>query len=124
MVFSGGRMRDDSAFPVDHISRWPVRARALAGLAGTAFFKDDKHFFTEGTRFSMSIISVHDVQPRAQTALAGSPICELRDLQVEQHEETLLIRGVVSSFYHKQLAQEVVRSVCEGIEVVNSIRVR
>ena len=66
----------------------------------------------------------NDVQPRAQTALAGSPIYELRDLQVEQRDGILMISGSVSSFYHKQLAQEVVRSVCRGIEVVNSIDVR
>ena len=71
----------------------------------------------------MASISTSDVQPRAQTALANSPIYELRDLQVEHTEGTLLISGAVSSFYHKQLAQEVVRSVCKDIEVINSIRV-
>ena len=71
----------------------------------------------------MPITSLEDVQPRAQTALASSPIYELRDLQVEQREGILLISGSVSSFYHKQLAQEVVRSVCAGIEVKNSILV-
>jgi len=55
--------------------------------------------------------------------LASSPFYELRDLHVEGQEETLLISGCVSTFYHKQLAQEVVRSVCHGIEVINSIRV-
>jgi hypothetical protein len=62
-----------------------------------------------------------DVQPRAQTALANSPIYELRDLNVEAHNGALLITGSVSSFYHKQVAQEVVRSVCEGFDVINSI---
>jgi len=59
-------------------------------------------------------------------ALASSPICELRELCVEQHNGSLLISGVVSSFYHKQLAQEVVRAVCRDLEIelVNSIRVR
>ena len=71
----------------------------------------------------MPTIRANDVQPHAQTALAGSPIFELRDLRVEHRDGTLLISGSVSSFYHKQLAQEVVRSVCEGIEVANSIRV-
>lgn len=65
-----------------------------------------------------------DVQPRAQDALAASPIYALRELRVEQAGDTLLIRGLVSSFYHKQLAQEVVRAVAEGVEVVNSIHVR
>ena len=72
----------------------------------------------------MPITSPNDVQPRAQAALTSSPFYDLRDLQVEQHGEALLISGSVSSFYHKQLAQEVVRSVCKGIEVVNSIQVQ
>ena len=71
----------------------------------------------------MTSTSVQDVRPRAQSALASSPIYELRDLKVEQHQQTLMISGAVSSFYHKQLAQEVVRSVCTGIELINSIRV-
>ena len=64
-----------------------------------------------------------DVQPRAQRALTASPIYALRELRVEQTGDTLLISGLVSSYYHKQLAQEVVRAVAEGIEVVNSIHV-
>ncbi len=72
----------------------------------------------------MLSVSANDVYPRAQQALANSPIYELRDLQVEQRDGALLISGVVSSFYHKQLAQEVVRSVCKGIDLVNSIVVR
>jgi len=71
----------------------------------------------------MPITSVDEIRPRAQAALSASPFYELRELQVEQLGETLLISGTVSSFYHKQLAQEAVRSVSEGIEVSNSIRV-
>ena len=77
----------------------------------------------------MAQLSVREVQPRAQTALANSPIFELRDLCVGQVNGALLISGCVSSFYHKQLAQEVVRAVCKEcmdieVELVNSIRVR
>ena len=72
----------------------------------------------------MSVITAKDVQQRAQVALAASPVFALRDLQVEQDGDTLLISGLVSSFYHKQLAQEVVRHAAEGVEVVNSIQVR
>jgi osmotically-inducible protein OsmY len=74
----------------------------------------------------MGEASKRDVQPQAQTALASSPIHELRNLRVEQVNGALLIRGVVSSFYHKQLAQEVVRAVCREIEIelINSVRVR
>jgi osmotically-inducible protein OsmY len=72
----------------------------------------------------MATTSVTDIQTRAQTALAESPFYELRELKVERENQILTIAGVVSSYYHKQLAQEVVRSMCQGIEVVNSIRVR
>ena len=71
----------------------------------------------------MTVSSSSDVQPRAQTALASSPIYELRDLKVKHREGALLICGAVSSFYHKQLAQEVIRSVSEDVKVINSIRV-
>jgi hypothetical protein len=80
----------------------------------------------EGSQFLMVEASARHVQPRAQSALANSPICELRDLSVEQRDGALLISGVVSSFYHKQLAQEAVRAVCRGLEIelVNSIKVQ
>jgi hypothetical protein len=71
----------------------------------------------------MATIVVNDLQSRAQTALANSPFFELHELHVEQRESSLFISGTVSSFYHKQLAQEVVRTVCKGIEVTNSIQV-
>ena len=72
----------------------------------------------------MSVLTAKDVETRAQKALRSSPFYALRDLQVEQDGNALLIRGFVSSFYHKQLAQEVVRNAAQGVEVVNSIDVR
>ncbi len=72
----------------------------------------------------MSLVTSNDVQARAQLALTASPIYALRELQVEHDGEVLQLRGIVSSFYHKQLAQEVVRHAVEGVEVLNSIHVR
>jgi hypothetical protein len=72
----------------------------------------------------MTTTSISNIQPRAQTALANSPIYELRDLRVEDLDGQLVIVGAVSSFYHKQLAQEVVRSVDSSMVVINSISVR
>jgi osmotically-inducible protein OsmY len=63
-------------------------------------------------------------EPLAQEALHASPIFALRDLRVRQVGQSLLLSGRVSSFYHKQLAQEVVRAVAGMCEVVNSIDVR
>jgi hypothetical protein len=68
-------------------------------------------------------ILINDAYTRAQMALANSPFYELRELHIDQHEGALFISGKVSSFYYKQLAQEVVRSVCTGVELINSIQV-
>jgi hypothetical protein len=64
-----------------------------------------------------------DVVNRAQSALAESPIFVLRELRVRQQQGRLLLSGRVDSYYHKQLAQEVVRAVADGLQVINSIDV-
>ena len=73
----------------------------------------------------MSVITPKDFQKRAQKALAASPFYALRELQVEREGDALLILGQVSSFYHKQLAQEVVLAMAKAkaYRVVNSIEV-
>ncbi len=71
----------------------------------------------------MATSAAKDFEPRAQIALASSPIYELRDLQVRQHGDLLTISGRVSTFYHKQLALEAVRSVCKDVEVANAVDV-
>lgn len=68
-------------------------------------------------------ITVESVQFRAQSALSNSPIFDLRGLSVEEVAGGLLLTGSVSSYYHKQLAQEAVRTVTLGVPVMNSIRV-
>jgi osmotically-inducible protein OsmY len=70
------------------------------------------------------IDSILGAEPRAQKALSSSPVPALRDLTVERNERTLQIRGQVASYYHKQLAQEVVRAVAGDLNVVNSVEVR
>lgn len=62
----------------------------------------------------------------AQSMLNSSPLYDLRELRVEDADgNRLVIRGMVSSFYHKQLAQEVVLGLCKtrSYRVVNSIEV-
>jgi len=71
----------------------------------------------------MSDAALTDVQPRAQAALAASPIYDLRVLHVEQVREGLLISGSVSSYYHKQLAQEIVGQLAGAVAVVNRVDV-
>ena len=61
------------------------------------------------------------VQSRAQVVLQNSPILGLRRLIVEEHDGVLKITGRVTSFYHKQLAQEVVRAIAGSVEVINLV---
>lgn len=63
------------------------------------------------------------MQARAQSALRASPIYLLRQIRVERSETSLLLSGRVDTYYHKQLAQELVRAVCNEVPVVNTIAV-
>ena len=60
---------------------------------------------------------------KAKNLLSQSPVTELRELQVSNDGQSLFISGRVSSFYHKQLAQETVRQVATGLHVVNRVNV-
>ena len=96
----------------------------------------------------MPELSACDLQSRAQSALASSSVPSLRELTVEMVDSdswvsdswvsdskgsdskgsrmggaALLISGSVSGYYHKQLAQELVRAVAGAIDLVNSVRV-
>lgn len=59
----------------------------------------------------------------AHRLLRSSVYREVRALTCEIHEEVLILRGQVSSWHQKQVAQEIVRDV-PGIRViVNSVKV-
>ena len=64
-----------------------------------------------------------DVASQARAALSRSRIFDLRRLSVEQDGDYVVLRGHVDSFYHKQLAQELVRTAIDGVEVINAISV-
>lgn len=59
----------------------------------------------------------------AQQALCDSPIYDLRDIHVEESGTDLLLSGHVESFYHKQMAQELVRHLIGSVRVINAISV-
>jgi len=71
----------------------------------------------------MQETSQHEVADAASAVLARSSISELRQLRVDGKENELQLRGRVRSFYHKQLAQETVRTVAGGMQVVNHVAV-
>ena len=60
---------------------------------------------------------------RAKEALRQSKIREIRKLAVEQAGDDIVLHGHASSFYFKQLAQELVRKELNGQEVLNHIQV-
>jgi hypothetical protein len=59
----------------------------------------------------------------AEEALRESSSPEIRGLAVKQDEFSVVLHGHVSSFYHKQLAQELVRNKINGVEVINKAQV-
>ncbi len=68
-----------------------------------------------------SVFDEVDCCTRAKNALSQSPIYVLREIRVEQDGDTLMLHGRVDTFYHKQLAQEVVRMVADGMRVANEL---
>ena len=64
-----------------------------------------------------------DAVEQARSALAQSRIYVLRQLQVLPEGDAIVLQGDVDSFYHKQLAQELVRMAVVRTEVINDISV-
>ena len=57
------------------------------------------------------------------TVLRQSPIPALRRLSIEETDGAVVIRGSVSSYYLKQLAQETVMPTLAGRELLNRVNV-
>ena len=68
-------------------------------------------------------MTVEQVLQRARYALSSSPVHGLRDLTLDSIEGGLCISGRVTSFYHKQLAQEIVLGISGSLDVVNRVQV-
>jgi len=77
-----------------------------------------------GQRAGRAPMIENPLESRARSALANCPIHEIRELRVLDRNGMLVMEGRVSSFYHKQLAQEVVLSVCKGARLANLIQVQ
>lgn len=65
----------------------------------------------------------YDLAIAALCRLRSSHSIELRRLLCEMRDRTLIIRGQVSSYYLKQLAQETVRSLAGESKIVNRLEV-
>ncbi|HBV64064.1 MAG TPA: transport-associated domain protein [Rhodopirellula sp.] len=55
--------------------------------------------------------------------LSNSSVRELRFLRVDDCANHLELTGRVGSYYHKQLAQETIRRVAGGMQLVNRVQV-
>jgi len=62
-------------------------------------------------------------QARADQALRQSPIPALRKLRVEETDEAIILSGSVSTYYHKQLAQETLMPLRGSRELYNRVTV-
>jgi len=71
----------------------------------------------------MAVALTTSVCDQAQQALASSPMWVLRQLKVDQTGQELVITGEVTSYYQKQMAQEIVRAAVAGVPMVNRIHV-
>lgn len=62
-------------------------------------------------------------QSRLALALRRSPIPALRKLSLEESETVVTIQGKVSSYYHKQLAQETILPLLDTRQLLNRVLV-
>ncbi len=71
----------------------------------------------------MTPTETKEILSAASSALAESPVPELRTLRVDEQSNELQLRGNVRSFYHKQLAQEAILPLAGTLQVVNHVDV-
>ncbi len=53
------------------------------------------------------------------SALANHSHLPLRRMKVEAHEGRVILKGTVGSYYHKQMAQEMLRRI-DGVETIEN----
>ena len=64
-----------------------------------------------------------DLQELVGSALARSAYLSGRNLRFEVHNESIVLHGVVRSYYQKQLAQESIKSIGGLRSILNRIEV-
>jgi hypothetical protein len=68
---------------------------------------------------SLSRIASGCLAPQVRELLDRAPYAALRSLRCEEHEGVLILRGHVSSYFLKQIAQELATRV-DGIEWIDN----
>jgi osmotically-inducible protein OsmY len=90
---------------------------------GSAVSGGQSSFAFMGGRPLMFTASEQALSNKAKTALESCGQYALRQLVVEETARGLVISGQVTSFYQKQQAQEIVRSVVGDVVLINHIEV-
>ena len=72
---------------------------------------------------TMTVDIRKEVVTAASNLLSNSTVRELRHLRVDGKADQLKLSGRVRSYYHKQLAQETIRCVACGMQMVNHVHV-
>jgi osmotically-inducible protein OsmY len=67
--------------------------------------------------------SRYDLRETVEAALARSTFLAGKSLRFEVHEDGVVLRGVVGSYYQKQLAQESLKSISGVRRIRNEIEV-
>jgi hypothetical protein len=62
-----------------------------------------------------------ELPARAAPLLRESPVNDLRRLEVTETESEIVVSGIVSSYYLKQMAQETVRPALAGRKLRNRV---
>lgn len=60
---------------------------------------------------------------KARQAIRTCPVFAIRQTQVEESKDGLVLSGRVDTWYQKQMAQEIVAAVCKEVQVFNELRV-
>jgi len=117
----GGRLQGDTSsrhLECKFVPQWMENATSI-GLPGAVLGG-----IPIGCVLMKDLLRSHsEAVTQARSALTKSPVFALRGLDVAQSGERLLISGRVRTFYHKQLAQEAVRHVVNGLRLVNLVEV-
>jgi hypothetical protein len=67
------------------------------------------------------IATLREPPARAESLLRDNPVNDLRRLDVAESDGEIVISGIVSSYYLKQMAQEAVRPVLGGRRLRNNV---
>jgi hypothetical protein len=73
------------------------------------------------TDMESAMTTLLDSPVRAAALLRDNPVNDLRRLEVMENDSEIIITGIVTSYYLKQMAQETVRPALSGRKLRNKV---